>query len=59
MMDKKIHVGFDGGKNEGKNFWENLGVDGRKLLKWIIESWDGVGWIGFMRLGTGTIGGLL
>jgi hypothetical protein len=30
-------------KPEGKNHLENLGVDGRIILKWILEGWDGEG----------------
>jgi hypothetical protein len=53
---------FDGGWGWG--FKErislgNLDLDGRKLLKWVIESWDWRGWIGWIRLVMGTTGGLL
>jgi hypothetical protein len=47
------------GKPEGKDQSENLGIDGRIILKWILgkEGWRV--WIGFMWLRIGTVGGLL
>jgi hypothetical protein len=29
------------GKPEGRNHLEDTGVDGRIILKWILEKWDG------------------
>jgi hypothetical protein len=28
------------GKSEGKNHWEDLGVDGWTILGWISRTWD-------------------
>jgi hypothetical protein len=34
------------GKPEERGHWENLGVDGRTILKWIISNWvGGMDWI--------------
>jgi hypothetical protein len=38
---------------------EGLGVDGRIMLKWICEKWDGGTWAGFIWLRIWTGGGLL
>ena len=32
---------FRVGKPEGMNYLEDPGVDGRIILKWIFEKWDG------------------
>jgi hypothetical protein len=38
---------------------EDLGVDRRIILEWILGKYDGKVWIGFMWLRIGTIGGPL
>jgi hypothetical protein len=42
-----VHTGFWWGKPEGKRHLEDLGIDGRIILKWIFKKWDGEGmdWI--------------
>jgi hypothetical protein len=52
-----------------KNFWlirvkgrgnsEDLGVDGKIILKWILRKQDAGVWTGFIWLRIGTRGGLL
>jgi hypothetical protein len=38
---------------------QNLGVDGRIILKWIFKKWDGEAWTGLLWLRIGTGGGRL
>jgi hypothetical protein len=47
------------GKPEGRNHLEDLGVDGRILLRWIFRKWDVRAWTGSMWLGIETGSGLL
>jgi hypothetical protein len=40
---RQVSTGFGW---EGKNHFEDLGVDARIILKWIVKTWDGdVDWI--------------
>jgi hypothetical protein len=40
------HGGEERGNLKGRNYWENLGLDGRIILKWIFKMLDrGMDWI--------------
>jgi hypothetical protein len=47
------------GKPEGRKHLVDRGVDGRIILKRMLEKWDGGVWTGSICLRTGTGGGLL
>jgi hypothetical protein len=41
------------GKPEGRSYLEDLHVDGKIILKWILKMYDGRAWTGFncVRIG--------
>jgi hypothetical protein len=47
------------GKPEGKNHLEDLGIDGKIILEWVLMIYGGVVWNGCIWLRIGSSGGLL
>jgi hypothetical protein len=43
------------GKSDGRDHLEDLGVDGRIILRWIFRKWDVGAWTGssWLRIGIG------
>jgi hypothetical protein len=41
-----VHTGLRSGERGEINHLEDVGVDGRKILKWLFKKWGGVGWRG-------------
>jgi len=47
------------GKHEGMDHFEDPGVDGRIILRWMFRKWDVGAWTGSILLRMGTGGGQL
>jgi hypothetical protein len=45
------------GKPEGRNHWQDLGIDEKIVLKWILKKWDGKAWTGLLWLTKGRCDG--
>jgi hypothetical protein len=56
---EKLRTGFWWGVLKEGDYLEDLGIDGRIILKWIFKKWDGMGWISLIWLRIGTGGGRL
>ena len=54
-----MHTGFCWGDRRKRVYLEDLGVDGKVLLKWVFETWGRKVWTGLMWLRAGTVGGHL
>jgi hypothetical protein len=54
-----MHIGYWWESLKEGDYWEDQGVGGWTLLKWIFEREDAMLWIGFIWLRIGVSGGLL
>jgi len=54
-----VHTGFWWGDPRKKDHVQDLGVDGKIILKWIFKRWNEETWTGLLRLRIGTGCGLL
>jgi hypothetical protein len=54
-----VHRGFWWGNLRKRDLLEDLGIDGRIILKGIFKKWNGMVWNGLIWLRAGTGGRLL
>ena len=58
MGRREMCTGFRCGDLREKEHFQDLGVDGRTILKWIFKTWDEA-WTGLVWLRIGTAGGFV
>jgi hypothetical protein len=56
---REIHTEFWLGDLRERDHLEDLGIDGRIILKWILQKYDRSILTGYIKRGTETSGGLL
>jgi len=59
MYGGAVHTGFWWGNLRERDHVEHSDIHGRIILRCIFRKWNGGALIGFIWLGTGTVGGLL
>jgi hypothetical protein len=52
-----MHIGYWWENQMERDRWVDQDVSGWPILKWILELYDGMGWIGliWLRIGTGGV----
>jgi hypothetical protein len=55
----EVCTGFWWGNLIERDHLEDIGVDGRIILKWSLNNWEWGSWVGLIWLRIGTGGGLL
>jgi len=43
-----MHTGFWWGRSYGNNHLQDLDIEWRKMLKWVLKKWGGEEWIGLI-----------
>ena len=56
---REMHTRFWWGDLSERDHLEDVGVDGRLMLNWIVKKWDEESWTGLIWLRIGTGGGRL
>ena len=56
---EEVYTGFWWGNLRDRDHLEDIGVDGRIILRWIFRKWDVGVWTGSSWLRIGTVGGHL
>jgi len=59
MGGEKVCTGFGWGNLRERDHLEDLGVNGRKIFRWIFRKWEVRAWTESIYLTTGTVGGHL
>jgi hypothetical protein len=59
MERRGMHIGYLWVMQKERDHWEDQDVSGWTILKWILERYDGIVWIGYIWLRIGTSGRLL
>jgi hypothetical protein len=54
-----VNTGFWWGNSSERNHFDDPGIDGRIILRWIFRKWNGGAWTGLIWLRIGTGGGHL